>query len=268
MIATIDWRGRGLTVHLDQGVDLSVTLNPDGPQPSFFAGAPARAEPLKAPGYVGSVAGGGSCNADVLSYVPHCHGTHTECIGHLQARPAMLLDTIDQQPCLAQLVTLQPVSPGATQEYYVEELPAEEQLMTRADLESQIGTDVPSADALVVRTAPNPIQKRSTDYAAAPPYPVFSQQAMQWLSGGHWKHLLIDLPSLDRAHDGGRLVNHRLWWRIDSQEPNPAHKRSVTEMIYVPDELADGIYWLELQLQPLASDAVSSRPILYPADVS
>lgn len=264
MIAAINWQGHSLQVRLDRGVDLSITLDPHGPQPSFFAGEPARAEPLQAPGYVGSVAAGGSCNADTLSYVPHCHGTHTECVGHIQAEPALLLKTIDQQPCLAQLITMNPVAPGDTPEQYSPQMEDLEPLLTADELRSRLNSSAPPAHALVVRTLPNTPSKSTTDYAEAPPYPVFSQQAMQWLSEGNWKHLLIDLPSLDRAHDGGRLLNHRQWWRTEDGPGNSASKRSVTEMIFVPDELEDGLYWLNLQLQPLASDAVSSRPVLYP----
>jgi hypothetical protein len=36
-------------------------------------------------------------------------------------------------------------------------------------------------------------------------------------------------------------------------------------MIYVPDDIIDGDYWLDLQLSPIVSDAVPSRPIIYPA---
>ena len=45
-------------------------------------------------------------------------------------------------------------------------------------------------------------------------------------------------------------------------------RRSATEMIFVPDGVPDGLYWLELGLSPLLSDATPSRPLLYPVEVT
>ena len=58
-----------------------------------------------------------------------------------------------------------------------------------------------------------------------------------------------------------------MWWGKNASVvpgvPQPA-MRSVTEMIFVPDDIPDGLYWLDLQLAPFVSDAVPSRPIIYP----
>jgi hypothetical protein len=40
--------------------------------------------------------------------------------------------------------------------------------------------------------------------------------------------------------------------------------KTITEMIYVRDEVADGLYLLNLQIAPFVSDAAPSRPLLYP----
>jgi arylformamidase len=37
----------------------------------------------------------------------------------------------------------------------------------------------------------------------------------------------------------------------------------VTELIYVPDEIPDGYYLLDLQMPPFMTDAAPSRPLLY-----
>jgi hypothetical protein len=39
-------------------------------------------------------------------------------------------------------------------------------------------------------------------------------------------------------------------------------------MIFVADNIDDGYYWLNLELQPLAADATASRPVIYPIDIS
>ncbi len=89
-------------------------------------------------------------------------------------------------------------------------------------------------------------------------------------------HLRVDLARgkpvaipLDRTDDQGLLANHRCWWGMESKMTTgefPPQRRSVTEMMYVPDEVADAYYWLNLELQPLVSDATSSRPVIYPVE--
>ncbi|MEL6824109.1 MAG: hypothetical protein AAFP70_20315, partial [Calditrichota bacterium] len=40
-------------------------------------------------------------------------------------------------------------------------------------------------------------------------------------------------------------------------------RSTITELIFVPAEVKDGLYLLNLQLSPLPLDAVPSRPVLY-----
>jgi len=49
-------------------------------------------------------------------------------------------------------------------------------------------------------------------------------------------------------------------------DPEAHSMRTVTEMIYVPDDLPDGRYVLDLQIAPFVSDAAPSRPILFPIE--
>jgi hypothetical protein len=81
------------------------------------------------------------------------------------------------------------------------------------------------------------------------------------------KHLLVDLPSVDPISDGGRLAAHRVFWDMPpgSKElpANEARHRTITEMIFVPDDVPDGRYLLTIQTPHIASDAVPSRPLLF-----
>ena len=98
-----------------------------------------------------------------------------------------------------------------------------------------------------------------------PPY--FSADAMEYVVECGFKHLLVDLPSIDRLFDEGKLTNHRIFWNVEqgSFEANAATriKSTITELIYVPDEVEDGEYLLNLQIAPFESDAAPSRPILF-----
>jgi kynurenine formamidase len=249
--AQIDWNGSLLTVDFSQGRSLAIDLQPGGPHPSFFSDSAARVRPLARDGFVGDMTRGGSCNAQVIEFSPHSHGTHTECIGHISPDHASVTGTIDQQPTLMQLITV----PG--------ELLDNGRLIPAGVL---AGIDRFDGKALAVRTMPNELSKQWRNYDESPVYPVFSPDAMSLLSNSPLLHLLIDTPSLDNS-DNTELENHAIWWGMDGSTtrgvPNPGI-RSITEMIFVADEIADGEYWLDLQLPPLISDAVPSRPMVFP----
>jgi len=257
LIAQLDLGGQRFAIDFSGGTAIAIPLDPHGPQPAFFTDEPASARPLRAGSYVGDVRLGGTCNAELVELIPHCHGTHTECRGHLTRERLRVQETVFSEPCLAQLISLatKPADDGYPR-YAV------------ADLEAAWRDDLP-VEAAVIRTLPNDPRRTHLAYEHAPPYAVFSDEAIEWLAAKPVKHLLVDSPSLDPAHDGGALRVHRLWWCMaDNRAPAglDAGRRSATEMIYVPDEVSDGIYWLELGLSPLLSDATPSRPVLYPAE--
>ena len=117
-----------------------------------------------------------------------------------------------------------------------------------------------------MRTLPNPTNKRTRDYRGHPP-PYLSREAAQLLVERGIEHLVIDVPSLDRAHDEGRLSAHRTFFGLPRGTTALAGvtrpHATVTELAFVPDTLADGAYLLELQIPALGGDAVPSRPLLY-----
>ena len=83
---------------------------------------------------------------------------------------------------------------------------------------------------------------------------------MQRIVDAGVQHLLIDLPSVDREEDGGELAAHHLFWNVPS---NPNFQKTITEFIYVPNEIVDGRYILNLQVSNFANDAAPSRPMLF-----
>ena len=76
------------------------------------------------------------------------------------------------------------------------------------------------------------------------------------------EHLLIDLPSVDREEDGGRLAAHKAFWQYPS--PDIRTKSTITELIYVPNDVKDGYYLLNIQTAPFDLDASPSRPTVFP----
>ena len=66
------------------------------------------------------------------------------------------------------------------------------------------------------------------------------------------EHLMIDTPSIDREEDEGKLEGHHIFWNYPE---NPRYHCSISELIYVPNELNDGVYWLNLVISNFENDA-------------
>jgi arylformamidase len=250
-------------------VDLSIPMQFDGAQPSFFGAAAATANTVAAGSFVGDVRRGGSCNCSSYSLTPHCNGTHTECVGHVTADPVAIRDISIEHVSPALLITVTPERADATREESDPAPQTGDLLITRKALQSSAGSQLEAGHrALVIRTSPNDSGKRHRNYDTGPVPPYFSAQAMRWIVEQDIRHLVVDLPSLDRSADAGRLTAHRIFWGLPrgATDSAAATRRygTVTEMAYIDDSIPDGKYLLNLQVAPFVSDAAPSRPILYP----
>jgi kynurenine formamidase len=265
MNARIALGGREIGVDLSRPLSLALELDFAGPQPRHFGAPRASAQPFAAPGFAGAVARGASCNCEVISLIPHCNGTHTECVGHLTCErlDASRVAPLGLLPAL--LVTVDPEAAGA--EGSDPAPSARDLLVTRRALERAWPQRLPlEPRALIVRTQPNRADKRTHDYSADTP-PYLTREAARLLIERGIAHLVVDLPSIDRARDEGRLTAHRIFFGLPpgssalAQATRP--EATVTELAFVPDEVRDGAYLLELQVPALGGDAVPSRPLLY-----
>jgi kynurenine formamidase len=121
-------------------------------------------------------------------------------------------------------------------------------------------------EALIVRSVPNDASKRMRRYGSAEGTPYFSAEAMQWIVARGVRHLIVDLPSVDRGNDGGRLAAHRIFWNLPAGSTSAAAavrmNATITELAYIDDAIEDGEYLLNLQIAPFMSDAAPSRPVL------
>ena len=91
-----------------------------------------------------------------------------------------------------------------------------------------------------------------------PPY--LEEEAAIFLREREIKHLLIDLPSVDKEKDNGLLLAHRAFWNVNGKLRLDA---TITEFIYVPRSVEDGTYFLNLMVAPFENDASPSRPVLF-----
>jgi arylformamidase len=261
--------GRTYRADAARAHDLSIPLAFDAEQPNFFGAAPASSHPLSAGSFIGDVREGGSCNCATHTLTPHCNGTHTECVGHITADRISIAEMAIPSFMTARLVTLAPTLASSTPESSTPLPRTGDRLITRAALEYALGGDsLIGVQALVVRTTPNPPEKRYWSYGAEPPPAYFSAQFMQWIVTRGVEHLIVDLPSIDRAEDEGRLTAHRLFFGLPPGSSNGAQaerrQATVTELAFIPDSIPDGWYALNLQIAPFLADAAPSRPLLLP----
>jgi len=210
-----------------------------------------------------SVTEGFSCNVHSISMTPHCNGTHTEGVGHISQESVPLQKSLAESFFHAQVISLSPKPASETTDSY--SLDFEEGDLV-IDLAAVASLTPNSIQALIIRTLPNDLSKSYRDYEQEPPC-FFTKEAMEHLRSIGIDHLLVDIPSLDKLDDGGHLACHRIFFGLasGSSSPNPASlERSVTEMIFVNDDIEDGRYTLQIQCPAFDLEAVPSNPVLYP----
>ena len=254
-------------VDLAQPVVLAIEQHFAREQPRHFGAPPARSEPYAVPGFAGAVQRGASCNCSVLTLIPHCNGTHTECVGHLTAEAVAAQTVIPFGLIPAVLLSVISVAITSTPESTTPTPQEGDRLITRAALQAAWPAALPfTPRAAVIRTLPNRHDKLTRDYSAEPA-PYLTREAAELLVSVGIEHLVVDVPSLDRSHDEGRLSAHRIFFGLppDSQRLAAARRpqATVTELAFIPDVIGDGPYLLELQSPALGGDAVPSRPLLY-----
>ncbi len=268
-IMRFEVEGRRLNADLAQPLSIAIPLDFNGPQPSFYEAPPATARPLAYAGFVGDTRAGGSCNCEQLTLVPHCNGTHTECVGHVTDDRVAITDRLRGGIVLALLISIQPVAASSTSEDSDPRPAASDLLVTARALATAAAAHPGLAPrALVIRTLPCHADRLTHAYRGSAPAPYLSRQAAAWLVERAIDHLVLDLPSADRADDAGRLLAHRLFFGLpaggrharDAQRP----QASITELAWVAPTIHDGWYLLDLQIPAFLADAAPSRPLLYP----
>lgn len=237
-------------------IDIAIPLRFNGPQPNAYGVPAAASQACEAGNLIGDTRRGGSVNFERYVFIPHCNGTHTECVGHITSERIAVIDCLKDVLVPAVLVSVEPEDDG---------------LITDSALRAAGAgptTTVAAADrALVVRTLPNGDGKLTARYGGDNIPPYFTTSAMEYIVECGFRHLLVDMPSIDRIFDEGKLVNHRIFWNVEpgSHETNADTRiySTITELIYVPNEVVDGEYIVNLQIAPFDSDAAPSRPILF-----
>jgi kynurenine formamidase len=145
----------------------------------------------------------------------------------------------------------------------VPEMKGDDLVISRNQIKKALGNKTP--EAIIIRTLPNFKIKKSLKYSNTNP-PYLAEEAANFIRESGIKHLLIDLPSVDKEHDEGKLLAHKAFWNVkdvNNLNPDARLNCTITEMIFVADEVQDGSYLLNLQIASFENDASPSKPILY-----
>lgn len=244
---------------------LAIPLDFYGEQPNVFEVERAASSPYRAGRLIGDTRRGGSVNFEQVKLIPHCNGTHTECVGHITHERISVHDCLQDAFSIACLISVFPDKASVSNETYSIKPDENDLLITKNTLEKAL-SGYSGFQSLIIRTLPNDESKLVRTYTNEMP-PFFSTEAMKFIHQSNIRHLLVDVPSIDRLFDEGKLSNHRIFWNIEqgSFEVNQSTllHHTITELIFVPNEITDGMYLLNLQIAPFVSDAAPSRPIIF-----
>ncbi|MFN7846771.1 MAG: cyclase family protein [Bacteroidota bacterium] len=231
--------------NLLEPIDISIPLR-SGPNNihAWYVGD-AEFKAVENENWIGDVNRGGAVNFRDIYFNPHGHGTHTECVGHISKEDYTINQCLKQFFFPAQVVTITP------------ENREQDQVITAKQISNIQWSD--NVQALIIRTLPNNTSKLDRQYSSSNP-PYIDAEAVQLIIQAGINHLLVDLPSIDKEHDEGKLAGHHVFWNYP--ESATLH-RTITEFVFVPNEVIDGLYLLNLQISPFENDAGPSKPVLF-----
>jgi kynurenine formamidase len=272
MQAELNFGGQKVRVALDRGVSLAIAVDFAGTGPRHFGAPPPASKPYAVGSFSGSVATGASCNCSTLTLIPHCQMTHTESVAHLTRESGDTWRVVPRGLLPAVVVSVVPEPARESSESTDPQPWGTDTLITQRRLRAawpmgRAPMNHIEPVAAIIRTLPNETSKRARDYSELVP-PYLTREAVQWLVEKRIEHLVLDVPSVDRTHDEGHLVGHRIFFGLPpgstARGDASRSRATVTELAFIPDEVHDGPCILSLAVPAIGGDAVPSQPIVYP----
>jgi kynurenine formamidase len=246
---------------LQPPVSLAPEMPLDGSGPRWFDAPPAHSWPHRVGSFSGNVLTGASCNCRNVQLTPHGSGTHTEGVGHLTSDEHHALRVIPTGLLPALLLRIDARAATDCGESADHPPQAGDRLLCAASVAAAWPSNLPFAPLALVLAC---------HWDGEPPY--LSRECAQWIVTRGIRHLIVELPSLDRLADEGCLTAHRIFFglpRRAAQARLPLSSEAlrvdatVTELAQVPDGVATGIGFVQIQVPPMQGDALPSRPLWY-----
>ena len=246
MTATIEHNSKKYKIDLSKPLDISIAIDTTKENINAWYLDDPKIFPVSEGDWTGSVQQGADVNFNNIQFNPHSHITHTECVGHITKEVYSVNKNLQQFFFLAEVVTIAP-----------EQIENKDFVISKKQLQYVLGNK--KREAIVIRTIPNLSEKKSMRYSNTNP-PYLLEEAAEYLKEKGIEHLLIDLPSVDKEKDEGKLLAHNAFWNTKGTIRMQA---TITEFIYVSNKIKDGTYFLNLMIAPFENDATPSKPILY-----
>lgn len=245
MTAKIIDKEKTYVVDLSNPVSIAIPVQHQKGVRAWYVDFP-EIKPVVMGNWIGEVKQGGSVNFKNVFFNPHGHCTHTECVGHITPEEISIFQTLKNYFFKAKLISVSP------------EKIDEDNVITAHTLFNHLKNDN-TIDALIIRTLPNDDTKLSFNYSNTNPV-YLSKDAVEYILQKQVQHLILDVPSIDKENDNGKLEGHKTFWNYPAEKKSI---RTITELAYVPNTLQDGWYFLNLQIAPIENDASPSNPVLY-----
>ncbi|PCJ27707.1 MAG: metal-dependent hydrolase [Flavobacteriales bacterium] len=245
MKTEIKYNNKIYQIDLSKPLDISIPLKADESNPTAWHVDVPKFDPVMTEHFIGDVNKGGVVNFRNIFFNPHGNGTHTECVGHISKEHHTINQCLKNFFFLANVVSIVP------------EQQEKDRVITLQQVKN-VWENI-NSKAIVIRTLPNDYNKLSMQYSNTNPT-FIDYKAVQFLIDNGIEHLLIDTPSVDKEEDGGALIAHHTFWEYPR---NTKTQRTITELIFVPDSVEDGVYFLNIQIASFENDASPSKPILF-----
>ena len=247
MRTEITYKKKTYSTNLSKPIDISIPITAKKNPLAWYIDPPTFKTVVN-DNWIGDVSKGGDVNFRTITFNPHAHGTHTETVGHITDKIYSINKRLKTFFFLAEVITVIP-----------EPLDNEDDDFILRDTQFKNLLKGKTPEALIIRTLPNAREKKAMNWSHTN-WPYVEEKAMVRFRESGIKHLLIDLPSVDKEKDGGALKAHKAFWNVDGDVRLDA---TITEMIYVPHTVVDGAYLLNLQIASFENDASPSKPVLY-----
>ena len=256
MKTTIQHNDELITIDLAKPIDISIPLTNDEQNPIAWYQNTPQIEPVRMSSegseWIGKVSeGNSSTNFNNIFFNPHAHGTHTECLGHITHDFYSINQCLKQFFFTAEVVSVVPIK----QE--------EDLVITKEQIEKALMNK--KVEAIIIRTLPNSENKKHFKYSNTNP-PYLLEEAAIFIRELGIQHLLIDLPSVDKEYDEGKLLAHKAFWNVKNVMKLNVDARlncTITELIFLDNTVVDGNYIVNLQIVSFENDASPSKPVLY-----
>lgn len=232
--------------------DISIPITGDNNSPRAWYCDPVKIDPVMGNGFIGEVRLGGNVNFKNIFFNPHGNGTHTECLGHISKEFNSINQHLKSFFGRALVLSLE------GEDYFNQDYQVKDRIVRVNEIENKWVDG--HYDIAVIRTLPNSKEKLTKDYSNQNPI-YFEDKVADFLNAKGITHLMVDLPSVDREKDEGKLAFHHRFWEYPE---NPQYHKTITEFIFVKDEITDGVYFGNIQIAPFENDASPSKILLFP----